>query len=133
MMATTFFIARRALGQEDSGQGVLCIARANDKQQYRFDVPKGCAKISMNSNTPAKESYSMIINDELVRQRNHPVPMLLLTVPEAGRALAISRSKIYDLLNSGDLPSVHIGRSRRVRMTDIEDFVNRSGARRESN
>jgi excisionase family DNA binding protein len=74
----------------------------------------------------------MIINDELVRQRDHPIPKLLLTVPEAGRALAISRSKIYDLLNSGDLPSVHIGRSRRVRVSDIEDFVKGGGARHES-
>ena len=66
----------------------------------------------------------MLIDDELVRQQSVPVQKLLLTVPEAGRVLAISRSKMYDLLNSGGLPSVHIGRSRRVRVSDIEDFVN---------
>jgi excisionase family DNA binding protein len=41
--------------------------------------------------------------------------------------LAISRSKFYDLLNSGHLPSVHIGRSRRIRMTDLEEFVKVGG------
>jgi excisionase family DNA binding protein len=48
---------------------------------------------------------------------------LLLTVTEASQVLAISRSKLYELLNSGHLPSVHIGRSRRIRMKDIEYFV----------
>ena len=71
----------------------------------------------------------MLINDDLVRQRLAPVQKLLLTLPEAGRALAISRSKMYDLLNSGHLPSVHIGRSRRVRVIDVENFVKSGGAR----
>ena len=48
---------------------------------------------------------------------------LLLTVKEASEVLAISRSKLYGLLNSGYLPSVHIGRSRRLRVTDLEKFV----------
>jgi excisionase family DNA binding protein len=52
---------------------------------------------------------------------------LLLTVTEASDALAISRSKLYELLNSGDLLSVHIGRSRRIRVKDVEDFVNDGG------
>jgi excisionase family DNA binding protein len=52
---------------------------------------------------------------------------LLLTVTEASQVLAISRSKLYELLNSGYLPSVHIGRSRRIRMKDVEDFVNVGG------
>ena len=75
----------------------------------------------------------MIINDDLKNQGDAPVQKLLLTVPEAGRALAISRSKMYDLLNSGQLPSVHIGRSRRVRVRDIQNFVNIGGARFECN
>jgi excisionase family DNA binding protein len=59
---------------------------------------------------------------------NGAVPMkLLLTISEATHVLAISRSKLYGLLNSGHLPSVHIGRSRRIRMTDLEDFVKVGG------
>ena len=52
---------------------------------------------------------------------------LLLTITEASQVLAISRSKFYGLLNSGHLPSVHIGRSRRIRMTDLEEFVKVGG------
>ena len=73
----------------------------------------------------------MIINDDLIRQREVPIQKLLLTVPEAGRALAISRSKMYDLLNSGELASVHIGRSRRVRLSDVQNFVDKGGVRYE--
>jgi excisionase family DNA binding protein len=87
----------------------------------------------MNSSDHSNADYSMIINENVVRQSEAPVQKLLLTVPEAGRALAISRSKMYDLLNSGHLASVHIGRSRRVRMSDIENFVKNGGARFGSN
>jgi excisionase family DNA binding protein len=85
--------------------------------------------VSLNSTEHSCEAYSMIKNDELAPQRDAPVQKLLLTLPEAGRALAISRSKMYDLLNAGHLPSVHIGRSRRVRMSDVEHFVNSGGVR----
>ena len=85
----------------------------------------------MNPSEEIDVAYTMIVNDDVVRQRDVPVQKLLLTLPEAGRALAISRSKMYDLLNSGDLPSVHIGRSRRVRVSDVEDFVKSGGARHE--
>jgi len=87
----------------------------------------------MNLSDHSNADYSMIINENVVRQQDAPVQKLLLTVPEAGRALAISRSKMYDLLNSGHLASVHIGRSRRVRMSDIENFVKNGGARYGSN
>jgi excisionase family DNA binding protein len=87
--------------------------------------------VSLKPLDPFNEKYSMIINEDLARQREIPFQKLLLTVPEAGCALAISRSKMYDLLNSGDLPSVHIGRSRRVRICDIEQFVNSGRARRD--
>jgi excisionase family DNA binding protein len=89
--------------------------------------------VSMNSADHSHAAYSMIINEDVLRQRDAPVQKLLLTVPEAGRALAISRSKMYDLLNSGHLASVHIGRSRRVRVIDVENFVASGGARYASN
>ena len=85
----------------------------------------------MKSTDHPNGAYSMIIDENVVQQSDAPVQKLLLTVPEAGRALAISRSKMYDLLNSGHLASVHIGRSRRVRVVDVENFVASGGARYE--
>ena len=51
-------------------------------------------------------------------------PMLLLTVVDAAKLLAVSRTKLYELLNSCAIDSVYIGRSRRIRLVDLESFVN---------
>ncbi|MFI7438665.1 helix-turn-helix domain-containing protein [Nonomuraea indica] len=47
----------------------------------------------------------------------------LVTVPEAAEALAISRAKLYQLMASGALIYVQIGRSRRIRVSDLEAFI----------
>ena len=52
-----------------------------------------------------------------------PVPALLVSPDDAARLLAIGRTALYALLGSGDLPSVQIGRRRRVRVSDLEAFV----------
>ncbi|GAA1565395.1 hypothetical protein GCM10009678_55550 [Actinomadura kijaniata] len=48
---------------------------------------------------------------------------LLLTVPEAAKALAISRSKLYELLASGAIRSVRIDGSRRIPYSALTDYV----------
>ena len=47
----------------------------------------------------------------------------LLTVVEVAALLGIGRSKVYELLYAGELKSVKIGGSRRVRYTDLGDYV----------
>ena len=39
------------------------------------------------------------------------------------RTVHISRSKVYELLGSGDLPSVEIDRTRLVRGSDLRQYV----------
>jgi excisionase family DNA binding protein len=46
-----------------------------------------------------------------------------LTVPEAAEALAISRSKLYELLASGAIASVRIDGSRRIPIKALEEYV----------
>ena len=48
---------------------------------------------------------------------------MLLRIPEVADRLTLSRSKVYELIRSGDLQSVQIGRVRRVRLRDLESFV----------
>jgi excisionase family DNA binding protein len=48
---------------------------------------------------------------------------LLLTVPEAAEALAISRSKLYELIAAGLVRSVRIDGSRRVPVEALETYV----------
>jgi excisionase family DNA binding protein len=47
----------------------------------------------------------------------------LVTLPEAARFLSVSRGSLYDLLTTGQLASVHIGRARRVPMGVLRRFV----------
>ena len=48
---------------------------------------------------------------------------MLLKVPEVVACLGISRAKVYELMASGELPSVRVGGSRRIRAEDLEAFV----------
>lgn len=48
---------------------------------------------------------------------------LLITTKQVAQVLGISRSQVYVLLKSGELESVHIGRSRRISKEQIIDYV----------
>ncbi len=48
---------------------------------------------------------------------------LLLRPEEAFEALAVGRDRIYELMGSGRLRSVKLGRSRRIPATELEAFV----------
>lgn len=48
----------------------------------------------------------------------------LLKVPEVCERLALSRSEVYELMSSGALPSLKLGRARRVVDADLEDYIN---------
>ena len=50
-------------------------------------------------------------------------PKLLLTIEEAAQQLSLGRSLLYEQLQRGTIPSVRIGRSRRIRRSDLEAFV----------
>ncbi|BBJ42103.1 MULTISPECIES: helix-turn-helix domain-containing protein [Streptomyces] len=47
----------------------------------------------------------------------------LLTVPEVMARLKIGRSTVYDLIRSRRLPSITIGRARRVPAAALRDFI----------
>lgn len=48
---------------------------------------------------------------------------VMLIVVEAARRLSIGRSTVYELLASGALESVHIGRLRRIPVESLAAFV----------
>lgn len=48
---------------------------------------------------------------------------LLLTPKEAARALGIGRSKLYELLRRGIVPSVRIDSSRRIVAADLPAVI----------
>ncbi|MDI3423623.1 helix-turn-helix domain-containing protein, partial [Streptomyces luteolus] len=46
-----------------------------------------------------------------------------LTVPEVMKALRLSRFKVYDLIRSNELPSIKIGRARRIPVDSVRAFL----------
>lgn len=50
-------------------------------------------------------------------------PNRLLTVKQAAEFLNLSRSRVYELINSQAFPSVAIGRSRRIPLWALDNYV----------
>jgi excisionase family DNA binding protein len=50
---------------------------------------------------------------------------LMLRVPEAAELLGLGRAKAYQLVQSGELPSIKIGRSVRIPVAALRAWVER--------
>jgi excisionase family DNA binding protein len=48
---------------------------------------------------------------------------ILLTPEDIAAVLRIGRTRVYDLINTGVLPSLKIGRLRRVRRIDLDGLI----------
>jgi excisionase family DNA binding protein len=59
----------------------------------------------------------------VLAQRGGEMVAFLLTVEEAAARLSIGRTLMYELISTGAVESVTIGRLRRVRPIDLETFV----------
>ena len=57
------------------------------------------------------------------QQTNTIVQPLLLRIPEAARLLSLGRSTVYELIASGELPSVTIGAARRIPLAALEQWI----------
>ena len=49
----------------------------------------------------------------------------LMTISEATKFLSISRSKLYTMMDKGELAYVKLGRCRRIRRRELTDLVSR--------
>lgn len=50
-------------------------------------------------------------------------PTMLLTAEEAAAELRIARRRIFEMIADGTLPSVKIGKSRRITRAALEDYI----------
>lgn len=53
----------------------------------------------------------------------HDPTLVALTVEEAARRMSVGRTTMYALLASGEIPSVTIGRLRRIPAEALNDYV----------
>jgi excisionase family DNA binding protein len=56
-------------------------------------------------------------------QQESNTPRLLLRIPEAAKALGLGRTKLYELITSGELPVIRVGRAVRVSVTALQKWV----------
>jgi excisionase family DNA binding protein len=49
---------------------------------------------------------------------------MLLTIPEACAAVRVGRTKLYQLLNSGEIKAVKIGKKTLISMCELNKFIN---------
>lgn len=49
--------------------------------------------------------------------------LLLLTIEEAGRRLRLGRTSMYQLISSGAIESVTVGRLRRIPAESLQEYV----------
>lgn len=50
---------------------------------------------------------------------------LLYTPEDAAQRLSVGRSTLYELMRSGELESIHIGRARRIPESSLVEYVER--------
>lgn len=55
--------------------------------------------------------------------RERVLPQLLVKVEEAARLCRISRSQMYELMAAGVVPSLSIGRSRRIPLDRLQAWI----------
>ena len=48
---------------------------------------------------------------------------LLLRIPEVAETLGIGRTKIYEIIATGELPTVRVGRAVRISVTTLQKWV----------
>jgi len=71
-------------------------------------------------------------NQDKSYQGNPQIPQLLSALDVAA-ILNVSRSYTYILMQSGDIPTVRLGKACRVRQQDLEDYIEKNIHSREKN
>lgn len=61
----------------------------------------------------------------MVPSQNIVLEPLLLRPVDLVSLLQLSRAQVYLLLASGEIPSIRVGRLRRIRRQDLDDWLNR--------
>lgn len=64
--------------------------------------------------------------DKDIQNNSEKLPWRLLTGKDVAHLLKISSSQAYKIMRRGELPSVHIGKSIRVKPEDLDAFITRN-------
>ena len=56
---------------------------------------------------------------------HHPVEPICVRVNDAARMIGVGRTKLYELISSGELETVKIGKATRITTASLHALVNR--------
>ncbi|WP_298333142.1 helix-turn-helix domain-containing protein [uncultured Erythrobacter sp.] len=59
---------------------------------------------------------------------NQPVEPICIRINDAARMIGVGRTKLYDLISSGELETVKIGRATRITTASLHKLVERHKA-----
>ena len=120
----------------DTGDGVIAsITICEDEEKVRMSnrVAAEWAKQQLASSIAANEelqSINLDVDDPLdgvlyegVSEPVYKRSLQLLSVQEVGGLLGMGRSWVYQQIKAGELPSVHLGGSVKVRREDLEGYI----------
>ena len=74
-------------------------------------------RVRWNMSTQRGKAYPRRNPQEVAPQR------LLLHIPEAAETLGIGRTKIYELIATGELPTIRVGRAVRISVSTMQKWV----------
>lgn len=95
-------------------------ARPGERRRIGLDVNHDATLAQIRTAKAALESAEAALLAASVASESEP---LLVTVDRAAQMLGIGRTKTFELISSGALPAVKIGRSTRVRLDDVRAYA----------
>jgi excisionase family DNA binding protein len=126
-------IAYYVLDAEDGVFATISICEDEDKLKTTNRVTTEWLKQYLASSIVSQEevpNLSLEVEDPLVgplyEAVSEPVykrSLQLLSVPEVGELLGMGRSWVYQQIRSGEIPSVQLGGSVKVKREDLEEYI----------
>lgn len=91
----------------------------------KLSTKNGSASLRGFSETQVLDAccQEQLCDDREVARPSGMADVQFLTVMEVARSLGIGRSSAYELMYKGELRSVKIGGSRRIRYSDLGEYV----------
>lgn len=71
--------------------------------------------------------HPILLQRALTRPRDEGDEDLLMTIPQVAKQLKVSEYRAYELARQGTLKSVRLGKSVRVKPSDVDEYISRQG------
>lgn len=117
-MSRTSASNRRAVSSEEERNFTSAYRRSVEEvsgvTQLTFRRPPSKG----GSEVPASRSH-----DSLASSPSAMLPRLAFTPEEAAATIGVSRTRMFQLLRSGEIPSLKLGRVRRVRIDRLREYL----------